>query len=443
MSIVQVEGGNPLQGTVKLSGAKNSALKLIAAALFANEDVVLENVPRMGNVENDLEIVTALGGKFEWLGPNKLLINGAGVNTYEIPFDLGSKYRTAALYAAALIFRFGKAVLPIPGGCKIGYRPMNRWVDTWEALGIEVTNDDKYFYLEAQKLKHATINFKTNTHMGTDNAILYSMFIPGVTTILNAAEEPEVDDLINLVNLMGADVKRSDSRKISVGGQHSFSGANFRVMYDRNEAVTFAVAALLTKGNIEIKGVDRSNLLAFTNVLSKMGVKFEMSENEMRVWRADEVLEPVDITTAPAPGFMTDWQPLITLLLTQADGIGNVHDTVYWDRFEYTKDLNRMGAKIEMKKPSDIGIKPVVSEDTYDWDKMGEPATIAQVHGPTRLRGAKLNMPDLRAGATLAIAALAAEGKSELIGYENVTRGYENFTSKLNSLGAEISVIEN
>ncbi len=440
MSTVTIEGGKPLQGTVKISGAKNSALKIIAAALFVNEDIILENMPRMGNVVNDLEIIKALGGKVEWIGSNKLLINASGLNTFEIPYDLGSKYRTASLHAAALVFRFGKAVIPIPGGCKIGLRPMNRWVDTWESLGIDVTYDERNFYLEANELKPANINFKINTHMGTDNAILFSMFVSGETTILNAAEEPEVDDLINFVNMIGGNIERIDSRKIKVTGKNNFNGGTYKIMGDRNEVVTFAVAALVTHGNITIRGVDRTNLLAFTNVLTNMGAKFEISQNEMRVWRKNEDLQAVDVTTAPYPGFMTDWQPLITLLLTQVSGIGKVHDTVYWDRFGYTSDLNRMGSKIELVKPSDVGFEPIISEDSYNIEEQGEPKTVAKIMGPSKLKGAKLNIPDLRAGAALVLAALTADSKSELLGYENITRGYENFTTKLIDLGANITL---
>ena len=275
--------------------------------------------------------------------------------------------------------------------------------------------------------------------MGTDNAILFSMFVPGETIIANAAEEPEVDDLISFVKLIGADVERIEARKIKVVGKNNFTGGTFKVMNDRNEVVTFAVAALATKGNIVIQGVDRKNLLAFVHDLTNMGAKFDTSTDEMRVWRATEDLLPVDITTAPYPGFMTDWQPLAVLLLTQASGMGKVHDTVYWDRFGYTKDLNRMGAKIELSRPSDLGIEPVISEDIYDIKVQGEPATIAEVTGPVKLRGSKLSIPDLRAGATLILAALAAEGKSEIVGYENVSRGYENFLTKLTDLGAQIT----
>ncbi|MBI2414699.1 UDP-N-acetylglucosamine 1-carboxyvinyltransferase [candidate division WWE3 bacterium] len=441
MSNILIDGGKPLIGTVTVSGAKNSALKIIAAALFSNENVVLDNVPQIGNITNDLEIVTALGGSFEWISKNKLKIDPSGIHTSEIPIDLGSKYRTAALYAASLVYRFGKATLPIPGGCKIGLRPMNRWVETWQTLGIDVANDDNYFYLEARNIKPGTVNFKVNTHMGTDNAILFSMFIPGETIILNAAEEPEVDDLINFVNSMGADVTRIEPRKIRIVGKNTFYGTSFSVMEDRNEVVTFAVAALVTNGNLVIKGVDRKNLLAFTNVLTKIGAKFEISEDELRIWRAGEKLSPTDVMTAPYPGFMTDWQPLVTLLLTQCIGTSTVYDSVYWDRFGYTKELNRMGCDIDVLKPSELGKDLIISEDTYDLVTQGEPAVVARINNaPSKLKGVKLLIPDLRAGATLVLAALAADGKSELVGFDNVTRGYEDFAEKLKGLGAVLSV---
>ncbi len=436
--LINIKGGNPLVGTVKLSGAKNSVLKLIPAAMFCSEDIILDNVPRIGNVLSDLEVITALGGKVEWVGANRLLLNGAALHSYEIPYELGSKYRTVGLLAAPLVFRFGKAVIPKPGGCKIGPRPINRWVDAWEKLGIDVHEDDKFFRLSLGKAAGANINFRINTHMGTDNAILSALFVPGETFITNAAEETEVEDLIAFCNLIGGEVERVEPRRIRVSGKNVFNGGSFGVQNDRSEAVTFAVAALVTQGNVTIKGVDRGTLTAFINVLTKMGVKYELSKDELHVWSIQGNLLPVNVTTAPAPGFMTDWQPLITLLLTQANGESLVHDTVYTDRFGYTKDLNRMGAKIELYQPSSLGIESVVSDDAYDTSELGEPYTVAKVVGPTKLRGSKLNIPDLRAGAALVVAALAAEGKSEIGGYDNVARGYENLLDKLSNLGAEI-----
>ncbi len=441
MAQLLIEGGNPLVGTVKASGAKNSALKLIAAALLCNEDVTLDNIPRIENVETDLEIVKALGGHVEWLGTNKLLINGAGINTFEIPYDLGSANRTAPLHAAALVFRFGRATIPFPGGCKIGPRPINRWVSVWESLGITVKNDDKFIYLTSDGNTGGSINFQTNTHMGTDMALLFSVFANGETIISGAAQEPEVDDVIDFLNEIGGEVSRIDSERIKVIGKRRFTGTDFTVQPDRNEVVTFAVGALLTNGNITIKGINRSHLLAFTNVLTKMEAKFEIDGDEMRVWRSGEDLLPVDVVTAPAPGFMTDWQPLITLLLTQASGESSVYDTIYWDRFGYTVDLNRMDANIDLITPSEKGLEVVISDDTYSIEEKGEPKSVARVFGKTPLRGTKLHIPDLRAGATLILAALTAEGKSEIVGYENVARGYEDFVSKLTDLGANIKLL--
>ncbi len=440
MVTVNIVGGNPLLGNVRVSGAKNSVLKLIPAAMFSNDNVTIENVPRIGNVLSDLEIIKAIGGYVEWVGPNRLVLNGSGLNTYEIPYDLGSKYRTASLLAAPLIYRFGKALIPKPGGCRIGYRPINRWIETWKLMGIEVDEDDTYVRLEAHELHGADVSFKISTHSGTDNAILSAIAASGETIISNAAEESEVDDLIAFCNVIGAYVERIAPRKIKIVGTNVFGGGNFTVQGDKIEAATFAVAAIMTHGNITIQGVDKVNLTSFINVLTKMGCSYEFVGDEMRVWANNTALNPVNVTTAPAPGFLTDWQPLVTLLCTKSSGDSLLHDTVYTDRFGYIKDLNRMGAKIELYRPSELGITPVISDDAYDVVKLGEPYTVAKVEGPTKLRGVKMNIPDLRAGATLILAALTAEGRSEISGYENVSRGYENFIEKLSALGADISL---
>ncbi len=442
MASIQIQGGIPLNGSVKISGAKNSALKLLHACMFSNDDVILNNVPRIKNIEVDMEILKSIGGTAEWLGSNRIRLNGSGIESYEVPYELGSKYRTASLLAAPLVYRFGKAKIPLPGGCKIGYRPINRWIETWKILGMKVTEDDNFVYIEAERPVGNDVNFKINTHSGTDNAILSAVFAEGETTIYNAAEEPEVDDLINLFNSMGAEIKRIEPRIIKITGTKHFHGTEFTVQPDRSEVVTYAIAALMTKGNVTISGVEKATLLAFTSVLSKIGGKFEFNGDEMKVWYQGDSFEPVNVTTAPAPGFMTDWQPLITLLLTQAEGVSYVHDTVYTDRFGYTKDLNRMGANIELIKPSDLNVDLVISDDSYDLEKLGEPKTIAKITGKTDLTGAQLKIPDLRAGATLVIAALSADGVSELTGYEHVVRGYENFADKLTKLGAVIEVLD-
>lgn len=445
MSSILVDGGKPLTGSVQISGAKNSVLKVVHAAMFSNEDVVVDNAPRIENLLSDLEIIRLMGGRAEWLSRNRLVLNGAHLNTHEIPYELGSRNRTAALLAAPLLYKFGKALVPKPGGCRIGFRPINRWLKVWDLLGVKVEENDRYYRLTVDDLRPAEINFKINTHMGTDNAILSSLFIPGRSVINNAAEEPEVDDLISFCNLIGADVSRAEPRKIVINGSNIFTAVSnapklFRIQNDRNEIVTFAVAALVTEGNIVIKGVDRNNILSFVNVLSKIGCGFELFGDEMRIWYTGE-LTPMNITTSPAPGFMTDWQPLITLLLTKANGESFIHDTVYTDRFGYIKDLNRMGARIDLHRPTEFGVEPLVSDDAYDFQKLGEAFTIAKVKGPTKFKGTRLHIPDLRAGATLVIAALCANGRSEVTGYENVERGYEDFALKLTGASASVTVV--
>lgn len=434
-----IEGGHPLMGTVKLSGSKNSALKLICAAMFSNEDVILDNVPRVEDILSDLQIITALGGKAQWVSENTLVLNGSGLNSYEIPSNLGCKSRTSALLTAPLVYRFGQAIVPKYVNSAHVLKPINRWIDTWKSLGMSVEENAKFLYVKADNLQGAAVGFKVSTHMGTDNAVMSAIFVPGETTISNAAEEAEVEDLINFCKIMGADVERIEPRKIKVTGKNMFGGGSFTVQSDKHEAAAFCIASILTGGNVTIKNINKMTLGSFVNVLSKIGCKYEFSKDDIKVWYSNENLKGVNVTTYPAPGFTSDWQPLITLLLTKAEGESLIHDTVFIDRFGYTKDLNRMGAKIELFKPSQVGLIPVISNDSYDFAKLGEPFTVAKFTGPFKLKGTKLHISDLRGGLVLVIAALAAEGRSEISGYELIESGYEHIKEKLIELGAKIS----
>ena len=433
-----VEGGHPLVGTVSISGAKNSALKIIPLSLFSNEDVIIDNVPRTQNILTDIEVVESIGAVVSWIGPNRILINGSKINSYEVPYDLGSKQRTALLLAGPLLFRFGKAQIPKfkPTSYKPG--PINRHVDLWKALGIRVVEDEKYIYLDAESIKPANINFRTSSHMATDNAILSSLFVPGETIISNASEESEIEDLITSANLMGALVERTDPRTIKVTGNTIFKSFKCQIQYDKSEAAVFAAGAILTKGNVEIKGVDRETFIPFANFLSRIGARFEFIEGGIKVWRHDEIPLPTQINISPTPGFVPDWQSLAVLLLTQASGESLIHDTVYTDRFSYVSDLNRMGAKIELVKPSSVGLVPVISDDSYDFEKLGEKETVAKIIGPSKLKGERLQINDFKYGAVLVLAALSADGKSEIAGVENIEEYFENFVGKLQVLGAKI-----
>jgi UDP-N-acetylglucosamine 1-carboxyvinyltransferase len=433
-----IEGKVPLQGTVNLSGARNSAIKLIFASMYSNEDIILENVPRVESISVDIEIVQSMGGKAEWIGNNKLLLNGSGLSTFEVPLELGSKYRTAFLLAGPLLFRFGKARIPKVKEAIFKGAPVNRIIETWKSLGFDVSEDEDWINITSQTPKGAEISFKTSSHTGTENAILSAVLIEGETIINNASEEPEIEDLIEFCNYIGATVERVEPRKIKIHGTHVFRGCSFEVQSDKYEAAAFATAAILTKGNIVIKNIQKLSLVPFVNFLSKIGVNFEIQDDELRVWNAAKV-SPSAVTISPSPGFVPDWQPFATLILTQAEGQSTVHDTVYTDRFEYTKDLNRMGAKIEIVKPSQVNIIPVISDDSYDYEKLGEPSTVVKIEGPSKLHAEKLHIIDPRFANVLVLAALAAEGRTELIDYKSLYEPTENFFDKLISLGAKIS----
>ncbi|RJR28084.1 UDP-N-acetylglucosamine 1-carboxyvinyltransferase [candidate division WWE3 bacterium] len=435
---ILIEGGKPLFGTVESSGARNSALKLIYASMFSNEDIYLENVPRLESIYVDLEIIRSIGGKADWVRNNTLVLNGANLNSHEIPYELGSKYRTTFLLAGPLLFRFGKASLPRFVTSIFKPSPINRIVNTWRSLGISVEEDENYIHLKTEASRSTDIAFKTTTHMGTDNAILSALFVPGDTVINNASEEPEVDDLIDFCNKIGGHVERVEPRKIKVVGTNIFRGTHFQVMSDKAEIVAFSVAALLTNGNIVIRNVDKSALTSFVNFLTKVDANFEFSKDDLRIWHSGSPFTPVDINVSPSPGFVPDWMSYAILLLSQSNGVSLVHDTVYTDRFEFTKDLNRMGARIELIKPSSIGVLPVISDDSYDFDKFGEPSTVARVSGPTKLKGEKIHIIDYRFFNTLVVAALIADGRSELHGFKPMFESIENFLDKLVGLGAEL-----
>lgn len=433
-----VEGASPLVGSVKISGAKNSALKLLSLALHSNEDSVIDNVPHIDNVISDIEIIKSVGGTVEWLGSNRLMVNGSKMNSYEIPYDIGSGQRTCILLAGPLLFRFGKAIIPKFRRTGYSSNPINRHIDMWKSLGINIEEDSKYVYLSSEKISSGTINFKIPSHMATDNAILSSIFIQGETVINNASEESEVDDLLAASCLMGADVRRTDPKTILVNGNNILKGFKYSIQGDKTEAATLAAAAILTRGNIEIKGIEKSVFIPFANFLTKIGARFEFTDNGVKVWRHGENINSSQVNISPTPGFIPDWQPLAVLILNQAEGVSYVHDTVYTDRFEYIKDLNRMGAEIELIKPSSINNLPIVSDDSYNIKEEGEPLSVAKITGPKKLRGERLQILDFKNGAVLLLAALSAEGKSEIIGVENIEEYFESFLTKIKSLGAKI-----
>lgn len=438
MPNITIEGMSPLRGTVKVSGAKNSAVKLIFASMHSNDDVILENIPRVKAVDTALEIVRSVGGTANWVGANRLLLNGSTISTFEIPLFPGGTSRKSYLLAGPLLNRFGSARIPKLKHEHRVIEPVNRLIDTWRSLDIDISEEDQYLLLKVEGKTGGHVNFKVSTHIGTDNAILSSVFLQGETVISNASEETEIEDLIGLMCAMGVNVERVEPRKIKVEGTDVFRGARFSVQSDKTEIATFSTAAILTRGDVIIRDVERTAVISFLNFLTKIGAKYDFSNKELRVWSGGEILNPMDVTISPAPGFIPDWQPLATLLLTQANGTSTLHDTVYINRFDYIKDLNRMGARIERTKPSEKGLMPVISDDSYDFEQMGEPSTLLKIEGPTRLKSTKIHIMDYRFEYVLILAALTADGKSQITDELNVDANFENFVDKLHNLGAKI-----
>ena len=436
-----IDGGVPLKGQVQISGAKNAAIKMVAASLLTANEVVLENIPRIDDVGVIVKIVENLGVKTEFLDEKVLGLKADEVFSSTVPHSLGVASRSVIMVIGPLLTRFGEVIIPEPGGCRIGLRPIDRHLAALEQLGAVVEHKEGLYKIAAPRLKGAAINFSKNTVMGTENVLLAAVLAEGETVITNAAEEPEVDDLIELLVKMGGKIKRdeSESRRIIIEGVRELAGARHRILPDRNEAVTFAISAAATCGDVTLENVRPLDLTAFTAKLEKMGVGFDIKRESLRVWlEKDKVLQPVEIETAPHPGFMTDWQQPTAVLLTQANGESLLHETVYEDRFGYTKELKKMGAKIKLLTPSQAGIAFDSSRYNFDWTLDGEPKAVAKIFGPTPLSGQKLQIPDLRAGAALVLAALAAEGTSEISGVEHLDRGYEKLDEKLRGLGAKI-----
>lgn len=447
-----VEGGIPLKGHFPVSGAKNSSLKMMVAALLTSEPVVLQNVPRISDVEDLLECLNFLGAQALWSGPHEITIEARKIKTKALPVELAAKNRSTFLIFGALLARFGRAVLPDPGGDKIGRRPVNRHIEGFKMLGIKISREGDYFSGRGQIIG-GSFRFAKNSHTGTENLLISASLSSGQTILENAAEEPEVDNLIEMLKGMGAKIKRKGPRTIEIEGVAKLSGTIAKVIPDRIEAATAAILAAATGGDLTIAPVIPADLTAFLSKLKAIGVSYQVSGEQLQVWSQPEVkLQPVEIESRPHPGFMTDWIPPFAVLLTQADGISTVHETIYANRFQYVSDLQKMGAEIQFFHPAvDHSSKfsnlseAKISSSIYNFDPQEDREEFfhaIKIFGPTPLSGTKLIMPDIRAAACLVVAALSARGQSEIVGIEHLDRGYENFVGKVKELGAKIERVD-
>lgn len=434
-----IKGGNPLKGSIKLAGTKNVAMKTLVAALLTDEKVIVRNVPLISSVTGTAQIVKPLNVNVHFAKDNMVSIDASHINNYSIPLELGGLYRTSTMVIGPLLSRFGKAVVPNPGGCRLGKRPIDRHIDGLKALGATIEYKNGFFHAHCKKLKGVKYKFLKNTHTGTETLLLAAVLSEGETVLENASSEPEVDDLINLLNSMGAKIERVSERVIKIKGVKKLKGTDYTIMPDRNEAVTFAIGAYVTGGDVFVKDIKPKNIRAFLNSLKESGANYDIQKGGIRFYRNNGYM-PTDIVTGPSPQFMTDWQATWALFATLCKGISTIHETVFESRFAYVSELKKMGADIEY-------FDPVVSNPkefyNFNWeDRNPDFHQGIKIKGPIKLHNAVVNIDDLRAGATLILAALAAQGESIVFGVEHVDRGYERFEQRLSGLGANIKRIK-
>ena len=435
-----ITGEKVLKGTVQVSGAKNVALKALIAACLTDEEIVIHNVPLISDFFTMIDIIKELGGQVA-LNDHTISVRISSFIKHELSLETAAKIRTSFMFLAPLLLRTGEAIIPNPGGCRLGARPIDRLVDGLNKMGANISydSDDGYFHAKAAGLHGTEFTFAKNTHTGTETLIIAAVLADGKTVLHNAAEEPEIDELIDLLNAMGAQIRRIEPRTIEISGVSKLHKAEHTIKPDRNEIVTFAIAAIVTKGDILVKGAKAYVLSVFLDLLRQAGGGVEETTDGIRFF-AKNGLSAVDVKTSPHPGFMTDWQAPWAILMTQAEGKSVIHETVFEDKFGYIADLKKMGAKVELFNP-DVRDKEKVYNFNLDDDRP-EYFHAVQITGPTQLHNAVAKMVDLRAGAAIVIAALAAKGASTIFGIEKLDRGYEDFEKRLRSLGAEIQRVD-
>ncbi len=436
-----IKGGKKLKGSVVISGAKNVALKVVVASCLTAEEVIIDNIPHISDFQVMIDIVKELGGKVR-IQDHTAYIQMEEFKKEKIALQAAAEVRTSAMFVAPLLARTNSAIIPNPGGCRIGARPIDRTILGLKKMGVNATYNSKdgFFHIKASNgLKGAAYRFEKNTHTGTETLLMAAVLAKGKTVLDNAAQEPEVDELIEFLNRMGARVKRISKRKIVVEGVEKLHGTRFSIAPDRNEIVTFAIAAIITEGDITVKDVKKQELVEFLEKFKQAGGQFEEKGKDLRFFYKDD-LKATDATTSFYPGFMTDWQGPWAVLMTKARGESVIHETVYESRFNYVNQLLKMGAKIELFNPEVKNPQEVYNFNLSD--NKAEFKHAAKITGPTNLHNAVVEISDLRAGATLVLAALSAKGESVVFGVEHLDRGYENFEKRLKSLGADIKRIK-
>lgn len=412
-----INGEKPLRGKVKVSGSKNASVAILPAALIADSPSVIENLPQIGDVKIFCEILTDLGAKVEVLRPGVVKVDPGGLNTWCAPYELVKRLRASYYLVGALLAKFGRAEVALPGGCDIGIRPVDQHIKGLRALGADVVMEHGIIKAEARKLRGAQIYLDVTSVGATVNIMLAATVAEGVTVIENAAKEPHIVDLATYLNAMGARIQGAGTDVIKIKGVPNLVGASHSVIPDDIEAGTYMLAAIATKGELTITNVIPKHLESVAAKLREVGAVVEMNGDQVHVI-GPERPKAANVKTLPYPGFPTDLQQPYVATMARADGISVVQETIYDNRFGYANELVRMGASIRVDGRTAI------------------------VEGVERLYGAPVRAGDLRGGAALVIAGLSAKGTTEVYGVEHIDRGYERMEEKLSAAGADIRRVD-
>ncbi|MCR5795952.1 MAG: UDP-N-acetylglucosamine 1-carboxyvinyltransferase [Solobacterium sp.] len=411
--VIKIEGGHLLEGEVTVSGAKNATVALIPAAVLANGPVTIVGIPQIADVDSLSAIMRMLNVEVTEVAQDHLIIDPSRMKNVDLDDEIVTKLRASYYFMGALLGKYGRVRMKMPGGCYLGPRPIDLHIKGFEALGAKVVYEKGCYLIEAEKLTGAKIFLDIASVGATINIMMAAVYAEGRTTIENAAKEPEIIDVATLLNKMGAHIRGAGTNVITIDGVNSLNGCFHEIIPDRIEAGTFIIVAAAMAKHMVIKNIIPQHLDALLSKLKEMGVKMKIGVDYVEVERS-EGLKSVDITTRPYPGFATDLQQPLTALLTQANGESKVQETIYIERFKHCMELIKMGADIDVM------------------------SGYAIIKGPTRLDGSKVAATDLRCGAAMVVAGLLAEGVTEITNVYHIDRGYSEIDKKLSSLGAMI-----
>ena len=414
MEKLLIKGGNSLSGTIRCSGAKNAALPMIASTILCDEKVILKNLPYLQDITTMFELLGSMGADILLDENMDFTVTSKNLTDIEARYELVKTMRASILVLGPLVAKYGKARIALPGGCAIGSRPVNYHLDSLKQMGAKIVLKNGYIEATAAKLKGANIKFDGITVTGTENIMMAATLAEGKTTLTNVAKEPEIIDLADMLNSMGAKIEGAGSDQITITGVEKLNGTKYEIPADRIEAGTYLAAAAVTKGEITIEGINPNRLMVVIDKLKSTGAEINLDTDSISIYMKKNVPNPVDITTAPFPEFPTDMQAQFSVINAISSGTANIYETVFENRFMHILELNRMGCNISVE------------------------GNRAIIRGVNSLYGAEVMATDLRASASLILAGLCAKGETIVDRIYHIDRGYERIEEKLNFLGADI-----